>query len=102
MIESTDEAPCLGPGKCFEIEVANVVQDVVVLTRDTADNEELVLMEDRCVSGSAFGNGAGDLGLCPVRCLEVEDDEIGKICSMLVLAAEDEEFISLVQSRCMT
>jgi hypothetical protein len=30
---------------------------------------------------------------------EVEDDEIGEVCAMLVLATKDEELVALVQGR---
>jgi len=34
--------------------------------------------------------------LCPMRSLQVEDDKIGKIGSMFILAAEDKQFVALV------
>lgn len=50
---------------------------------------------------AAFRDGASNLGLCPVSGLEVEDDEIGKVGPMLVLAAEHKKFVALIQGRGM-
>lgn len=50
---------------------------------------------------AAFRDGTSHLGLCPVSGLEVENYKIGKVGSMLVLAAEDKKFVALIQGRGM-
>ena len=37
--------------------------------------------------------------LSPVCCLQVEDNQVGKVCSVLVLSSEDEKLVSLVEVR---
>ena len=39
--------------------------------------------------------------LSPMCCLQVEDDQIGEVCTMLVFPAKDEKFVSLIKVRCM-
>lgn len=95
MVEAANEAPGLGPRPRLQIEVADVVQYIVILTRDSTDYEEFVLMQNGGVSSSPLGNRAGHWRLSPVRCSEVEHDEIGEVCSVLVLAAEDEQLVAL-------
>lgn len=46
-------------------------------------------------------NRASDLGLCPMRSLEVENNQIGKVRPMLILAAEYKKFVALIQGRGM-
>jgi hypothetical protein len=41
---------------------------------------------------------AQDCRLCPVRCLQIEDDQVVEIGSVLIFAAEDKKLIALVQS----
>lgn len=53
------------------------------------------------MSCTAFRDGSSHLGLCPVSGLKVENDEIGKVGSVLVLAAEDKKFVALIQGRGM-
>lgn len=50
---------------------------------------------------AAFRDGASHLGLCPVSGLEVENDEIGEVGPVLVLAAEYKKFVALIQGRRM-
>lgn len=51
------------------------------------------------MSCSAFRYRAGDLGLCPVCGFEVENDQVGEVGSMFVLASKDEQFVTLIK-RC--
>lgn len=48
------------------------------------------------MSGSPFGDGPGNGWLGPVGSLEVEDDEIGEIGSVFILATKDKQFVPLV------
>lgn len=77
MIETTDKPPRLGPSECLEVEVAYVIQDVIILTSNATNDEEFVFMQDSSMSRSAFWDRAGHLRLGPVRGFEIEDDEIG-------------------------
>ena len=54
-------------------------------------------MKHRSMSSTALGNWTGYLRLRPVRCLQIEHNEIGEISAMFVFTAEDEEFVALVQ-----
>lgn len=45
---------------------------------------------------AAFRDGASHLGLRPVSGLEVENDKIGKVGPVLVLAAEYQKFVALI------
>lgn len=49
------------------------------------------------MSCSAFGNRPRYLWLRPVCGLEVEDDQIGEVGPMLVLAAENKQFVAFIQ-----
>lgn len=50
---------------------------------------------------TAFGNGPMNLRLRPVGSLQIEDNEIGKVCPVLVFASEYQELVTLVQCRRM-
>lgn len=98
MIEATNKAPCPRPCECFKVEIAYIVQDIVVVPSDAANNEKFVFVKHSSVSGSSFWNWASHGGLCPVRSLQVEYNEVGEVSSMLILTAENEELVSLVES----
>jgi hypothetical protein len=90
MVESSNKSPCSGPGEGLQVEVAYVIKDVIVVTRNSSNYKQLVIMKDSCVSCSTFGNRPRDCWLCPMRCFEIEDYEIGEVGSMFIFAAEDE------------
>ena len=96
VVKAADKAPCFGPGKCPQVKVAYVIQHVVVLTCYATDDEELVLVQDRGVASPAFGNRTGNLRLSPVRRFEIEDDEVGEVRAVLVLATKDQQLVALV------
>lgn len=77
MIKSSYKTPWPGPRESLEIDVADVIQHIIVMTRNSANDEEFVVVEKCCVSRSAFRNGSRNYRLCPVGSLEVEYDEIG-------------------------
>lgn len=97
MVETTDETPGARPSKGFQVNVADIIQHIIVMTCDSADDKKFVFVEQGGVTGAAFRNGASHLGLCPVSGLEVENDEIGKVGPMLVLAAEHKKLVALIQ-----
>lgn len=99
MVESADEPPRPRPGERLQVQVTDILQHVVIVTGDAADDEQLVFMQNGRVPCAAPGDGAGNLRLRPVSVFEVKDNEVGKVSSVLVLAAEDEELVALVQRR---
>lgn len=101
MIEATNKSPCSRPGECLEVEIANVVQDIIVVPSDSANYEKFVFVEHGSVSGSSFWNRAGHGRLCPVRSLQVEYNEVGEISSVLILTTEDEELVPLIEGGSM-
>lgn len=89
MIESLHEAPRAGPGHGLEVEVADVVQDVIGLARQSTDDEQFVLVHNSGMSSTALGDGALNIRLCPGVSLEIEDDHIREVLAMLVLTTID-------------
>ena len=76
MVKPTHKAPGPRPGVSFEIQVTNVVQDIVVVSRDAANDEEFVVVKNSSVPCAALGERPSDLRLGPVCRLEVEHDEV--------------------------
>lgn len=64
---------------------------------DATNDEQLVFVQDSCMSSSTLGNDTRNLRLGPVCGFEVEHNEIGEVCPMLVLAAKDQKLITLIQ-----
>jgi len=64
---------------------------------NAANDEQFVFMEYSGMPGAAFRDGPRDLRLRPVCCFQVEHDQVGEVGSMLVLAAEHEEFVAFVE-----
>ncbi len=52
-------------------------------------------MYDGRVPGTTSGRLPMQVGLRPMSCFEVEDDDVRKVGSVLVLAPVDEELITL-------
>lgn len=96
MVKSAHKSPWPRPGECLEINVANVIQQIIVLTRDASNNEQLVVVEQCRMSRSAFGNGTRHGWLGPMGSLQIENYEVGEISTMLVLATKDQELVALV------
>lgn len=101
MIKATNKAPCPRPCECFQVEIAYIVQDIVIVSSNAANYEEFVFVEHSSVSGSSFWDRAGHGRLCPVRSLQVEYNKIGEVSSVLILAAENEELVPLVEGGSM-
>jgi hypothetical protein len=74
MIESFNEAPNSAPCPRLQVEVAHFVKNIVGFACETSCDEELVIVNDGCVSGATFWYRATDLRLSPVMRLQVEDD----------------------------
>lgn len=53
-------------------------------------------MQKCSMSCSAFWNGARNCGLRPMGSLEIENDEVGEVGAVFVLAAKDKQLVSLV------
>lgn len=66
------------------------------MTSNATDDEKLIVVEDGRMTGTAPRERPRHLGLCPVRGLEVEDDEVGEVCSVFVLTAKDEQLVAVV------
>lgn len=49
------------------------------------------------MSCSAFRDGPRHGGLGPMGSLEIEDDDVGEVGSVLVLATKNKQFVALVQ-----
>lgn len=97
MIKATNKAPCPRPRECFKVEIAYIVQDIVVVPSDATNYEKLIFVEHSSMSGSSFWNRASHCRLCPMCSLQVEYNEVGEIGSVFILAAENEEFVPLVE-----
>lgn len=69
------------------------------MTCNSADNKQLVLVQHSGMASAALGNWAGDLRLCPVGVLEIENNQIRQVGSVLILSPEYKEFVSLVEGR---
>lgn len=67
-----------------------------------AANVQLVVMDDSRVSSAAARCDAVQFGLSPVRCLEVEYNNVGEMLPMLVLATENEQLATLPETCGMT
>jgi hypothetical protein len=59
------------------------------VTCDAANDEELVFVQNSSMSRAALGNRPSDLRLRPMRRFKIEDDKIGKVGTVFVLAAKD-------------
>lgn len=94
VIVTRDESPGARPGPCLEIEVANVVQDTIMACLPAADIQFVVVDYCRVASPSAW-YWSMKLGLRPMRCLEVEDYDVGEMLAVLVLAAKDKKLVPL-------
>ena len=97
MIETANEPPCLGPCKRFQIQVANVIQYVIVLTSNTANYKKLIFVKGGRMSCSALWDRSGYLGLSPVCRLKIENDEVCEIRAVFVFAAKNQQFVALVE-----
>jgi hypothetical protein len=64
---------------------------------DPTNDEELILVKYRGVSSPALWYRSADGGLCPMGGFQIEDNEVGEVDSMFVLAAKDQELVSLVE-----
>lgn len=74
MVESSYKPPRSGPSESLEIDVADIIQHIIVMTRDSTYDEQFVVMEERCMSSTAFRYGSRDCWLCPVGSLQIKDD----------------------------
>lgn len=99
MIKACHKAPCARPGESLQVKVADVVEDTIVLAGDASHDEELVVVEDACMSSSASRDWSILSWLSPMCRLQVENDQIGKVCAMLVFSAKDKKFVSLIKIR---
>lgn len=67
------------------------------MTSYSPNYKQLVIVEQGCMSCSAFWDSARHRWLRPVCSLKIEDYKVGKVRSMFVLAAKYQQFVSLVQ-----
>ena len=102
MVVSRDELPGSTPGPGLEVEEAQIVQYAVLITTHAAANKQLVIVNNSRVSRAASGYGSMGFGLCPVRRLDVEDDNIREMYAVFVLASVNKQFVALPQTRCVT
>lgn len=96
MIESTNKLPSPGPSKGLEVEVADIVQYVIVVPSNSTNDEQLVFVQDCGVSCSTLWYRATDARLRPMGGFEIEYDEVGEVGSVLIFSAEDQELVALV------
>jgi len=68
----------------------------------TTADEELVLMDDGGVPGSSAGRNALNLRRGPMGCLEIEDDDVGKMGAVFVLSTKYKELLVLPETCSMT
>lgn len=54
------------------------------------------------MSSSSARNDAVQLGLRPMRCLEVEYNDVGEMLAVFVLTAKDKQLTALPETRCVT
>lgn len=101
MVVSWYEAPRTRPGPCFEVEIADVVKNAIVARLAAAD-VKLVVVDDSRVSGTSTRYNAVQLGLRPMRCLEVEYNDVGEMLAVFVLTAKDKQLTALPETRCVT
>lgn len=97
MVVSWYEAPRTRPGPCFEVEIADVVKNAIVARLAAAD-VKLVVVDDSRVSGTSTRYNAVQLGLRPMRRLEVEYYDVGKVLAVLVLTTKNQKLASLPET----
>lgn len=72
------------------------------MTCYSSNDEQFVVMQKCGMSRSAFWDRTRHGWLCPVGGFEIEDDEVGQVRSVLVLASEDQKLVAVVQGRGVT
>lgn len=101
MVEAGREAPSSRPGPSLQVQVRQVVEDDVALSSNTANNKEFVLVDNSRMAGPAPWNRSANVWLSPSGCGDIEDDNVGEVFTMLILASKHDQFITLVQRRSM-
>ena len=97
VVVTRNESPGARPGQCLEVEVADVVQNAVVSCLTATDVESVIVYDCR-MAGSTTWNWTVKFGLRPVRCFKIEDYDIGKMLTVFVLTAEDQELGALPEA----
>lgn len=102
MIKSGYKSPSSGPLEGLQVQKRDIIQYIVVVPRDSSNYKQFVVMQNSCMSCTSFRNWTCYCRLGPMRSRDVENNEIGEVGSMFVLAAEDEKFVSLVERSSVT
>lgn len=68
------------------------------MSSDPTDHEKFVFMKHSSVPGSSLWDRTVYGRLCPMRGLEVKYDKVGEVASVLILTAENKQFVTLVKS----
>lgn len=77
MVESSHKTPWPRPSKRLQVDVADVIQHIIVMTRDSTNDEQFVVVEQCSMSGATFWYGSRDCWLCPVGSLEIKYNQVG-------------------------
>jgi hypothetical protein len=94
MVVSRDELPGPTPGPGLKVEEAQIVQYAVLVPAHATTDKQLVIMDDSRVSRATSGNGSVGFGLCPVRGLDVEDDNIREMYAVFILASVNKQLVA--------
>lgn len=101
MIVTGREFPRSRPGPGFQIQIADVIQDVVFMSSHASQNIKTLIVDHSRVSGSASRCWSVELWLGPMRSLQVEYDHIGKVGAVLVLSSVYQKFVSSPEVGCV-
>jgi len=69
------------------------------MASDSTNNEQFIFVQDSSMPRPTFRDVSGNMWLRPMSRLQVEHDQVRQVGPMLVLTAEDEEFIAFVKCR---
>lgn len=96
MIKAGCEAPCPRPGPRFQIQIRQVVENEVILSRNSANDEKLVFVDNGSMAGPTPWSWTPNFGLGPSSGGDVEDNNVGEIFAMLIFTTKYNQFVALV------
>ena len=102
MVISWDKFPCPTPGPGLEVQEAEIVQYAILVTAHSTTDKQLVVVDDCRVARTTPRYRTVSFGLCPVRSLDVKDDNVREMYAMLVLPSIDKEFVAFPETSCVT
>lgn len=90
MIESSNKSPCSRPSESLQIQVAYIIENVIVMPGYATYDKKLIVVENCSMSGTSLRNRSRNGRLSPMSRFQVEDYKIGEVGSVFVLTTKDE------------